>query len=449
MASYIGDAIQAYFGYPIADEDDSEFAVLAALEILEAVAAASAKLGHPLQVRLGIASGQVVVGKFVGAPSGVSTVAFGHVAHLAARLQVLAKPNTILVDPATFEAASGAIDFTRFGKQELKGFAEPVQVWQVHRARSLPTRFAKRTRATKLCGRNAELRLLLERWEMVARDRRGQAVLISGEAGIGKSRLLNEIQQRLRSFPQLTMQCSPTFENSTLYPFLTELQRIATVEDSNSAEEKLRKLRNALSIGEVSADVALAIFSGLLGMPATRPDTLDGISAERQRYIAEQVFIDLFGHLARATPILILFEDEQWADATSRDLLDRMVAGLASTPALLVRAADAGVEQDRCGCCVDRPAGRAPHQARSARPRGCRGVGRRHQPERAGRRRVAGARPQRRRAALHRGADQEHRRDRAAARRSAAETAVGCEQNPEFPAILAARPPRQARSLSE
>jgi class 3 adenylate cyclase len=101
-ASYIGDAIQAYFGYPVADEDDSEFAVLAALEILEAVAAVSAKQGYPLQVRLGIASGQVVVGKFVGAPSGVSTVAFGYVAHLAARLQVLAKPNTILVDAATF-----------------------------------------------------------------------------------------------------------------------------------------------------------------------------------------------------------------------------------------------------------------------------------------------------------------------------------------------------------
>lgn len=345
MASYIGDAIQAYFGYPTADEDDSEFAVLAALEILEAVAAASAKLGHPLQVRLGIASGQVVVGNFAGAPSGVSTVAFGHVAHLAARLQVLAKPNTILVDAATFEAASGAIDFTRFGKHELKGFAEPVQVWQVHRPRSLPTRFAKRARATKLCGRNAELRLLLERWETVARDRRGQAVLISGEAGIGKSRLLNELQQRLRSFPQLTMQCSPTFENSTLNPFLTELQRIATVEDSDSTEEKLRKLRNALAIGEVSADVALAIFSALLGMPTTTPDALNGISAERQRHIAEQVFIDLVSNLARASPILILFEDEQWADATSRELLDRMVAGLESTPALLLVSSrtDAGV----------------------------------------------------------------------------------------------------------
>ena len=155
-ASYIGDAVQAYFGYPIAGEDDSEFAVLAALEIVDAVATIAANQGYPLQVRLGIASGQVVVGEFVGAPSGVSTVAFGHVAHLAARLQVLAKPNTILVDAATFEAASGAIDFTGFGKHELKGFAEPVQVWQVQRARMVPTRFAKRARMTKLCGRNAE-----------------------------------------------------------------------------------------------------------------------------------------------------------------------------------------------------------------------------------------------------------------------------------------------------
>ncbi|BCG96538.1 ATP-binding protein [Mesorhizobium sp. 131-2-1] len=335
-ASYIGDAIQAYFGYPIAGEDDSEFAVLAALEIVDAVATISANQGYPLQVRVGIASGQVVVGEFVGAPSGVSTVAFGHVAHLAARLQALAKPNTVLVDAATFEAASGAIDFTKFGKHELKGFAEPVEVWQVQRQRMVPTRFAKRAHMTRLCGRNAELRLLMERWETVVRDRRGNAVWVSGESGIGKSRLLNEIQQRLRSFPQLTMQCSPTFENSTLYPILAELQRIATIEDDDSTEEKLRKLSNALSIGSVSSDVALAIFSSLLGIPTTAPDRLEGISAERQRNIAEQALMDLVGYLARTTPILILFEDEQWADATSRELLDKIVANLAATPALLL-----------------------------------------------------------------------------------------------------------------
>ncbi len=335
-ASYIGDAIQAYFGYPVADEDDSEFAVLAALEILDAVAAVSAEQGYPLQVRLGIASGQVVVGSFVGAPSGVSTVAFGHVAHLAARLQALAQPNTILTDAATFEAASGAIDFTNFGKQVLKGFSEPVQIWQVHRAHSLPTRFAKRARLTKLCGRNIEVRLLLERWEAVSRDRRGYAVLISGEAGIGKSRLLNEMQRRLRTSPQLTLQCSPTFENSTLHPFLTELKRIATVEDGDPTDEKLRKLRNALSIGKVPVDIALAIFSSLLGIPTAELDGLQEISAERQRHIAEQVFIDLVRHLARANPILILFEDEQWADTTSRDLLNRIIDGLSSTPAFVL-----------------------------------------------------------------------------------------------------------------
>lgn len=335
-ASYIGDAIQAFFGYPVADEDDSEFAVLAALEILDAVGVVSAEQGHPLRVRMGIASGQVVVGRFIGAPSGLSTVAFGHVAHLAARLQVLAKPNTILVDAATFEAASGAIDFINFDKHVLKGFSEPVQVWQVNRARSLPTRFARRARLTKLCGRNSEICLLLERWESVSRDKRGRAVLISGEAGIGKSRLLNEVQQRLSTFPQLTMQCSPTFENSTLHPFLTELKRIATVEDSDPFEVKLRKLRTALSIGDEPADTALAIFSGLLGIPTVESERLEEISAERQRQIAEQVFIDLVRHMARANPVLILFEDEQWADTTSRELLNRIIDCLSSTPAFML-----------------------------------------------------------------------------------------------------------------
>lgn len=337
MASYIGDAIQAYFGYPVADEDDSEFAALAALEILDAVAVASAKEGHPLQVRVGIASGQVVVGKFVGAPSGLSTVAFGHVAHLAARLQALAKPNTILADVATFEAASGAIDFTNFGKHELKGFSAPVQIWQVHRARSLPTRFARRARVTKLFGRNTESRLLLERWEKVFQDQRGQAVLISGEAGIGKSRLLNEMQQRLRTFPQLTMQCSPTFENSTLYPFLTELKRIAAVEDGDAADEKLRKLRNILSLGEVPADEALAIFSTLLGIStAALEEELQDLSSERQRNIAEQVFIGLIRYLARANPILVFVEDEQWADTASRQLLSRIIDSLSSMPVFVL-----------------------------------------------------------------------------------------------------------------
>jgi len=335
-ASYIGDAIQSFFGYPLADEDDGEFALLAALEILRTVAAISEEHGHQLRVRLGIASGQVVVGKFLGAPSGVSTVAFGHVAHLAARLQALAEPNCILADTATFEAARGAIDFTDFGEHVLKGFSEPVQVWQAHRAHSLPTRFAKRARLTKLCGRNAELRLLVERWKTVTQERTGQAVVIFGEAGIGKSRLLYEMQQRLRTFPTLTMQCSPAFENSTLYPFLTELTRRAAVEDSDPVEEKLRKLRNALSIGQAPVDIALTILAGLLSFPTTGKDRLAEISAERQRNIAEQVFIDWIRRLARTEPILITFEDEQWADTTSRDLLTKIVNILPSIPALIL-----------------------------------------------------------------------------------------------------------------
>src|SRR5262249_53966800 len=135
VASYIGDAIKAYFGYPIADEDDAERALLAGLEILGAVGALAETQGQPLQVRLGVASGQVVVGNFAGAPAGVSTIAFGHVAHLAARLQTLAKPDTILTDAATFQAANGAIEFADSGRHTLKGFSEPVQVWEARKAR--------------------------------------------------------------------------------------------------------------------------------------------------------------------------------------------------------------------------------------------------------------------------------------------------------------------------
>jgi predicted ATPase/class 3 adenylate cyclase len=336
VASYIGDAVEAYFGYPVADEDDAERALLTGLEILETVAAITDAQGQPLRVRLGIASGQVVVGNLLGAPAGVSIVAFGHVVHLASRLQVLAQPNTILADEATFQAAHGAIEFTDFGQHALKGFSDPIQVWQARGARSLPSRFARRTRLTKLCGRDLEVRRLVESWEKVSTKRRGQAVVISGEAGIGKSRLLHELQHRLQTLTRLIVQCSPAFENSTLYPFLTELKRQAGIADADTAEDKLGKLRTALSVSKIPIGTTLPIFANLLSIPTAEPDSVSDISSERHRTITKQVFRDWIGDLARANPLLMLFEDEQWADITSRGLLNELIENLPSIPALIL-----------------------------------------------------------------------------------------------------------------
>ncbi len=334
VASYIGDAVSAYFGYPVADEDDAERALLAGLEILQTVATVAEE--HPLRVRLGVASGQVVVGNVLGAPAGVSTVAFGHVAHLAARLQTLAEPNMILADAATYQAASGAIEFTNHGRHQLKGFAEPIQVWQVGKARPLPSRFARRTRLTKVYGRDAEISRLITSWKEVSSARRGQAVEVSGEAGIGKSRLLDELRQRLPDAAQLMVQCSSAFENSTLHPFLSELKHWAGIKDADAAEEKLRKLTTVLSVSEVPVATTLPLFANLLSIPTSDPEAATDFSSERHRTITKKVFTDWISHLARAKPLLLLLEDEQWADLTSRELLNSLIENLPSIPTLIL-----------------------------------------------------------------------------------------------------------------
>jgi class 3 adenylate cyclase/tetratricopeptide (TPR) repeat protein len=336
VASYLGDALKAFFGYPVADEDDAERALLAGLEILKTVANVADVQGQPLQVRLGVASGEVVVGSFLGAPAGVSIEAFGQPVHLAARLQTLADPNTILADAATFQAAKGAIEFADFGRHALKGFGDPVQAWQARQARSLPSRFARRNQLATLHGRDREIRRLIDSWEEVSKSRRGQAVVISGEAGIGKSRLLYELQQRLQIPTQLVVQCYPAFENSTLYPFLTELKRQTGIEDADTVEDKLKKLQAALSISEIPISTTLPIFANLLSIPTAGPDSVSDISSERHRTITKKVFTDWIGHLARDFRLLILFEDEQWADLTSRELLNTLIENLPSIPALIL-----------------------------------------------------------------------------------------------------------------
>jgi class 3 adenylate cyclase/tetratricopeptide (TPR) repeat protein len=336
VASYHGDAVKAFFGYPIADEDDAERALLAGFEILKTVADIADGHGQPLRVRLGVASGEVVVGSFPGASAGVSIEAFGHPVHRAARLQTLADPNTILADAATFQAAKGAIEFADFGQHALKGFCHPVQAWQARQARSLPSRFARRTQLAKLYGRDREVRRLIDSWEEVSKARRGQVVVISGEAGIGKSRLLHELQQRLQIPAQLVVQCYPAFENSTLHPFLAELKRQAKIEAADTAEDKLRKLQAALSISEIPIATTLPIFATLLSIPDAGADSVSDISSERHRTITTEVFTDWIGRLARGSPLLILFEDEQWADPTSRELLNTLIENLPSIPALIL-----------------------------------------------------------------------------------------------------------------
>lgn len=336
LASYIGDAIMAYFGYPTADEDDAERALLAGLEILEALSRVSGADEQPLQVRVGVASGQAVVGNFPGAPAGVSIAAFGSVVHLAARLQTLAQPNTILTDTATFQAASGAMKFVDFGQHGLKGFSDPVQIWKVCKARPLRTRFARRTSLTRFYGRDSEIQQLTRCWQDVTQSRRGQAVMISGEAGIGKSRLIHEIQQLLQPPGHLLVQCSPAFQKSTLYPFLMELKRYAGIADDDPIESKRTKLESVLATSDVPLEISLPIFARLLSLEPAENTALSGISVRQQRQYTKRVFTDWIRHIAPEHGFLLVIEDEQWADLTSRELLEEIIEILRAIPALIL-----------------------------------------------------------------------------------------------------------------
>ena len=336
VASYVGDAIKAYFGYPTAEEDDAERAVLTALDILAEVKSLGNGLNRPLQVRLGIASGQVVVGNILGAPSGVSLVAFGHVTHLAARIQALAEPNTILVDTSTFQASNGAIEFNQFGEHELKGFADPIPLWRVEGVRLLPSRFARRLKLATMYGRDQEINQLLTCWNQVCATGKGKAVVVSGEAGIGKSRLLNELLQRLQLPNHLLFQCSSNLSSSTLHPFVTELKRRAQIVEANSSQTKLQKLQDEFSIPNVGDDLLGPIFANLFSVSTANSSTTSDISSERHRTATKQIFVDWISRLAQTRPLLIIFEDEQWADMTSRELLSAIIGCLSEIPALLL-----------------------------------------------------------------------------------------------------------------
>ncbi|OWK24954.1 hypothetical protein AJ87_15845 [Rhizobium yanglingense] len=260
-ANYIGDALQALFGYPTAEEDDAERAIRLGFSLIQAMPQIETPDGSRLQIRIGIASGLVVVGDFAGAPAGVSTVAFGPVPNLAQRLQTLAAAQTILADQKTRDAANGAFDFVDLGAKSLKGFGDPVRIWRVDKARTLENRFAKRTHLTKLVGRRAELDRLRELADGIVAEKSGRAILISGEAGIGKSRLIFEARSRAPHFTALTLQCAPAYSNSALYPFLDLLKRHAGINDAAPAKANVNCWRRSLPPAYCAFPNAARVFA--------------------------------------------------------------------------------------------------------------------------------------------------------------------------------------------
>jgi class 3 adenylate cyclase len=323
LAQYLGDGVLVYFGYPQAHEDDAERAVRAGLELIQAVSALKTRVS--LQTRTGIATGLVVVGDLMDSGNTPERGIVGETPNLAARLQGLAEPSMVVIAESTRKLLGNLFELQHLGMRELKGMAEPVRAWAALQASSVESRFEAlhTTGLPALVGRDEEVELIMRRWKQ-AKKGEGRVVLISGEPGIGKSRLTAALSEHIRTEPHARWRyfCSPHYQDSALYPFIIQLERAAGFIRDDQVKIKLGKLRALLAPGMRDED-DIALVSELLSLPS---DTADlNLSPQRRR---EKLFEALLTQLvaeSRRRPVLMIFEDAHWIDPTSRELLDLMV----------------------------------------------------------------------------------------------------------------------------
>ncbi|NCF82294.1 MAG: AAA family ATPase [Proteobacteria bacterium] len=343
IARYMGDGVLAYFGYPQAHEDDAERAVLASLDLLQAMAGLNAEISKDhevdLSIRIGIATGPVVVGDLIGEGASRENAVVGETPNVAARLQALAEPGSVIIAPGTYALTGRQFEYQDAGTHGIKGIAEPVRTWRVIGRSAARSRFEAlhRSMLTPLIGREHEIALLLDRWQQ-AKDGDGQVVVLTGEAGIGKSRIAETLRDRTAAEQpmRLRYQCSPHHSNSELFPFVEAFQRAAQFKDSDAAADKLEKLESLLSQGTDDVAAVAPLFAALLSVPTgTRYPPLD-MSAEALKARTLEALYEQVEGLSRRRPVLVLFEDAHWADPTSLELLAMLIEQVRSAQVLIL-----------------------------------------------------------------------------------------------------------------
>jgi class 3 adenylate cyclase len=337
-AKYMGDGVLAYFGYPRADEHDAERAVRAGLQLVEAVTALDTAARVPLQVRVGIATGLVVVGDLLGRGAAQEQAVVGETPNLAARLQALAEPGTVVIAPSTKRLTGGLFDYENLGAVEIKGLAAPVAASRVLRESAAESRFeALRAARTPLVGRDEELAMLERRWEQ-AKGGEGGVVLLSGEPGIGKSRLAQALLERLagEAHTRLRTFCSPHHQDHALYPMITQLERAAGFRREDTADERLDKLEAVLAQATNDLGEATPLLAALLSIPTGERYPPLNLSPQKQKEMTLRALVAQVEGLAARTPVLMLFEDAQWSDPTSLELYDLIIDRVPALRALLI-----------------------------------------------------------------------------------------------------------------
>lgn len=339
IARFVGDGILVYFGYPRAHEDDAERAVRAGLDTISAVRQLKTGVDEGVELRIAIATGLVVVGDLISGDASEEHATVGDTPNLAARLQSLAEPGAVVVASSTRRLLGDLFTFRNLGRREVKGIAEPIAVWAVEGAMASESRFeaVRAARSIGFVGRKEEIEFILSR-QRRAWLGQGQMVLISGEAGIGKSRIAATVSESpsLGAHRRVRYQCSPYHTNSALHPFVAQLERTAGIRSHDTPGQKLDKLEAMLALGTHQVARATPLIAALLSIPTGDHCPPLGLSPAQQRRQTFASLLDQLEGLAREQPLLIICEDMHWADATTLELFDLGVDRIRGLPILVL-----------------------------------------------------------------------------------------------------------------
>jgi class 3 adenylate cyclase len=321
IAQYLGDGVLVYFGYPAAHDEDAVRAVRSGLEVVAAVG--QLEFTPPLQVRIGIHTGPVVVGE-IGTGARTERLALGETPNIAARVQGQAEPNTVVISQATYRLVQGFFRCEALGPQALKNVAVPLELYRVQGEGAAQSRFeaAVHKGLTPLVGRVEELALLQRRWEQ-AKAGAGQVVLLSGEPGIGKSRLLQELKDQLEraGVTRIEFRCSPYHQHSALYPIIDHLQRLLQFARDDAPATKLEKLQHTLSHYRFPQADTFPLLAALLSLPYPEGMPPITLSPQKQKQKMQEALVAWIVEEADKAAVYCAWEDLHWADPSTLEVL--------------------------------------------------------------------------------------------------------------------------------